>query len=63
MCKYNICTFYTIFVCTRIMLAITCIVFGLVCACNIHEAFALKCWSPSDDDHHWPKHVKDSFYY
>jgi hypothetical protein len=27
-------------------------------ACNICEAFPSKCWSPSDDDHHWPKHVK-----
>jgi hypothetical protein len=22
------------------------------------EAFHLKCWSPSDSGHHWPKHVK-----
>jgi hypothetical protein len=27
-------------------------------ACNTCEAFPLKCWSPSDDGHHWPKHVK-----
>jgi hypothetical protein len=31
-------------------------------ACNTYEAFPLKCWSPSDDGHHWPKHVT-SFYY
>jgi hypothetical protein len=27
-------------------------------ACNTCEAFPLKCWSLSDDGHHWPKHVK-----
>jgi hypothetical protein len=27
-------------------------------ACNTCEAFPLKCWSPSDDGHQWPKHVK-----
>jgi hypothetical protein len=27
-------------------------------ACNTSEAFPLKCWSPSDDVHHWPEHVK-----
>jgi hypothetical protein len=26
-------------------------------ACNTCEAFPLKCWSLSDDGHHWPKHV------
>jgi hypothetical protein len=26
-------------------------------ACNTREAFTLKCWLPSDDGHHWPKHV------
>jgi hypothetical protein len=30
-------------------------------ACNKYEAFPLKCWSPSDDGHHWPKHVKFNF--
>jgi hypothetical protein len=32
-------------------------------ACNTCEAFPLKCWSPSDDGHHWRKHVKAYFYY
>jgi hypothetical protein len=32
-------------------------------ACNTCEVFPLKCWSPSDDGHHWPKRVKASFYY
>jgi hypothetical protein len=27
-------------------------------ACNTREAFPLKCWSPSDDGHHWSKRVK-----
>jgi hypothetical protein len=22
------------------------------------EAFSLKCWTPSDDGHYWPKHIK-----
>jgi hypothetical protein len=30
---------------------------------NTGEAFPLKCWSPSDDGHHWPKHIKPPFYY
>jgi hypothetical protein len=25
---------------------------------NIRETFPLKCWSPSDDGHHWTKYVK-----
>jgi hypothetical protein len=32
-------------------------------ACNTGKAFPLKCWSPSDDGNHWPKHVKDLFHY
>jgi hypothetical protein len=27
-------------------------------ACNTCEAFPLKCWSPSDDGHHWPETLK-----
>jgi hypothetical protein len=30
-------------------------------ACNTCEAFPLKCWSPSDDGHHWPKHLRLNF--
>jgi hypothetical protein len=32
-------------------------------ACNICEAFPFKCWSLSDDGHHWPKHVEAWFHY
>jgi hypothetical protein len=32
-------------------------------AYNKREAFLLKCWSLSEDSHHWPKHVKALFYY
>jgi hypothetical protein len=27
-------------------------------ACNICEAFSLKCWFPSSGGHQWPEHVK-----
>jgi hypothetical protein len=32
-------------------------------ACNTCETFHFKGWLPSDDGHHWPKHVKALFYY
>jgi hypothetical protein len=30
---------------------------------NTCEAFRLKCLSPSNIGHHWPKHVKASLFY
>jgi hypothetical protein len=30
---------------------------------NACKAFLFKCWSHSDDSHHWPKHIKALFYY
>lgn len=31
-------------------------------ACNTHDEFPLKCWSPSNARQHWPEHVQRVYF-